>query len=37
MIDDECRLPTQSDEKLASRMYKALETHPRFSGILLHH
>ena len=33
MIDDECRLPTQSDEKLASRMYKALESHNRFSGI----
>ena len=32
MIDDECRLPTQSDEKLASRMYKALENHHRFSA-----
>eukprot|EP01038_Epipyxis_sp_PR26KG_P004894 gene4894-6853_t len=32
MIDDECRLPKATDEKLASRMYKALEAHPRFSA-----
>jgi myosin-5 len=32
MIDDECRLPKAADEKLASRMYKALESHSRFSA-----
>eukprot|EP01036_Dinobryon_divergens_P031607 gene31607-41039_t len=30
MIDDECRLPSSSDERLASRMYKALDAHSRF-------
>eukprot|EP01035_Chromulina_nebulosa_P019020 gene19020-24840_t len=32
MIDDECKLPKASDEKLAGRMVKALESHPRFSA-----
>ena len=32
MIDDECRLPKATDEKLAARMYKALEAHTRFSA-----
>lgn len=31
MIDDECRLPQATDIKLAARMYKALESHSRFS------
>jgi myosin-5 len=30
MLDDECRLGQASDEKLASRMYKAYEKNPRF-------
>ena len=29
-IDDECRLPRATDEKLVARMHKALESHPRF-------
>lgn len=32
MLDDECKLPGASDAKLASRMYKALDTHGRFSA-----
>jgi myosin-5 len=32
MIDDECRLPKASDEKLAGRMYKAYGSNPRFSA-----
>lgn len=31
MIDDECRLPSSSDTKLASRMYKAYEQNHRFA------
>jgi len=31
-LDDEGRLPKASDEKLANRLYKALESHPRFSS-----
>jgi myosin-5 len=30
-VDDECRLPRATDEKLVARMHKALESHPRFS------
>ena len=32
MIDDECRLPGASDEKLATRMYKAYASSGRFSA-----
>ncbi|RYG64620.1 hypothetical protein EON64_13595, partial [archaeon] len=32
MIEDECRLPMASDEKLAGRMYKAYATHSRFAA-----
>lgn len=32
MIDDECRLPKASDEKLASRMYKQFGTNKRFAA-----
>lgn len=32
MLDDECKLPGASDEKLASRLFKALEGHHRFSS-----
>jgi myosin V len=32
MIDDECKLPKASDEKLAARMYKAFESNKRFSA-----
>lgn len=32
MLDDECKLPKSSDEKFAGRMYKAFDTHSRFSS-----
>ena len=32
MLDDECKLPKASDEKFASRLYKSLESHDRFSA-----
>ena len=32
MLDDECKLPKASDEKFASRLYKSLESHGRFSA-----
>eukprot|EP00981_Chlorochromonas_danica_P003888 scaffold736_cov197-Ochromonas_danica.AAC.2 len=32
MIDDECRLPKPSDEKLANRMYKQFQGHKRFQA-----
>jgi myosin V len=36
MIDDECRLGQASDEKLASRMYKAYEKNERFMATAPH-
>lgn len=32
MLDDECKLPGASDEKLANRLYKAYEANSRFSA-----
>ena len=32
MVDDECRLPKATDERLAARMYKSLESHSRFTA-----
>lgn len=32
MLDDECKLPKASDEKFASRMYKSMISHARFSA-----
>lgn len=32
MIDDECKLPKATDEKLAGRMYKAFENSKRFTS-----
>lgn len=32
MVDDECRLPKATDEKLASRMYLAFDKNKRFSA-----
>lgn len=36
MIDDECRLPKASDERLAGRMYKSYENNSRFTATAPH-
>ena len=34
VLDDVCKLPQASDEKFANRLYKMLETNPRFSATM---